>query len=115
MVSTEKNTMGWTASSNVKCGIAATAKMHDAHHIVQPALSSFVGSFHADTNVGIDPRKTTLLLVIIPSVGLLNNFHKTMPTTAPNKQNLSSHVQPFVPYFRAMATTTHAQATDPTI
>lgn len=115
IVSIEKNTIGAAASAIVHCGIAATAQMHEAQNIVHANLSSRLGSFHAEVNVGIEPRKITLTLVRIARTGLSNVCHNTMPRAAPERQNLSNLVHPGVPYFKAKDTTTHAPSTAPII
>lgn len=115
MVSIAKNVIGWAASAKVQCGIAMTAHTHETQKIVHANLFSRLGSFHADVNVGMEPRNTTLKIVTIPKTGSLKTCQSTIPRTAPPRQNLSSFVQPGVPYFRASTATTHAPRTAPRI
>ena len=103
------------ASARVQCGIAMTAHTHETQKIVHANLFSRLGSFHADVNVGKEPRNITLKLVTIPSIGSLKTCQSTIPRTPPPRQNLSSLVQPGVPYFRASKATTHAPRTTPSI
>src|SRR3989344_5419892 len=115
IVSTVRKITGWAASASVHCGTAITAATQDNQKIVQAVRSSRLGSFHADKNVGMDPRNTAERLVTMPRIGLLNIHQRTMPTTAPPRQNLSSRVHPGVPYLNAITTTIHTPSTAPRI
>lgn len=115
MLSITKNVIGCKASARVQRGIAMTAQTHETQKIVHANLFSRLRSFHADMNVGMEPRNTTLKLVAIPKTGSLKTCQSTIPRTAPQRQSLSSFVQPGVPYFRASIATTHTPRTAPRI
>src|SRR3989338_2436269 len=115
MDSITRKVIGCAASSSVHCGIAIVAKTHETQNTVHASLPSRPGFCRADTNVGMDPRKTTLWDVMIASVGLLKICQSIMPRTAPARQNLSSFVQPAVPYLRVRNTTIHTPITAPMI
>lgn len=96
--------MGWAQFAIFQSGMANTAATHDSQNSVQANLFSLLGSFQAETKVGIDPKNTTLTLTIMASTGLLDTIQRIIPTTALDKQNLSSLVHPGPPYFSAKAT-----------
>ncbi len=113
-VSITKNVIGWPASLMVHCGTAINAQMHDIQKVIHASLFSLLGSFHADTNIGSEPREQTPKLTNMPATGLLVTI-VIIPTTAPKRQNLSRLVHPASPYFKERTATDKPPAIAPRI
>src|SRR5208337_4274673 len=115
MVSVRRNVVGCAASASVAAGMASMATTQELKNIVHAVRFSLLGSFHAEANVGNEPKNITLRLVTIPTSGLRNASQSTIPRPAPPRHNLSSLDQPALPCFKARMATVHEPQSAPTI